>query len=104
LLSLDQDALQVLADNNPYYVPVTLPAKIYPGQDEPVRTLSVTAMLVANKDLPDDKVTQLLEAVFTNLGAISKAGFQASFIARAKAREGATIPLHPGAEQYYSKS
>lgn len=104
VLSMQPEARQRLAESNPYYVPVTLPANTYRGQSQPVQTLSVTAMLIANKDLPDERVTRLLEGLFQNVDAIARTGFQASFISPSRAQQGTSIPLHPGAEKYYSES
>lgn len=104
VLSMDPGVRQRLAEGNPYYVPVTLPANTYRGQNQPVQTLSVTAMLIANKDMADERVTQVLEGLFQNLDAIAKTGFRASFIAPSRAQQGTSIPLHPGAEEYYSRS
>ena len=104
LLSLDREAVAVLARNNPSFVPTTLRARTYPGQDEPVHTVSVIAMLVVHKDASDEEVTRFLDGLFDNVDLISKVGFEASFIDRAKAKHGVTIPFHPSAERYFSKS
>jgi len=102
LLSLDEDARSTLAANNASLVPIALPTGTYPGQRAEIQTLSVTAMLVAHKDVPDDRVTHMLESLFDNVAAISREGFPASAINPATARTGVTIPLHPAAEAYYA--
>ena len=101
---MDSEARSILSRDNPYYVPVTLPARTYHGQEEPVDTLSVTAMLIAHKDVSEDEVEKLLKGIFDDVEQISQAGSGATLIDRAKANEGVAIPLHPGAEAYFSSS
>lgn len=101
VLSLDDNALHALARANPALVPTNVPAGTYPGQQAEVHTLSVTAMLVAHKDLSDERVTHILTSLFDNVESIAREGFPASAINPATARTGVTIPLHPAAETYY---
>ena len=104
VLSMNADARNTLSRDNPYYIPVTLPARIYNGQEEPVDTLSVTAMLIAHKDVSKDEVEKLLQSIFDDVEQIFQAGSGATLIDRTKANEGVAIPLHPGAEAYFSSS
>jgi TRAP transporter TAXI family solute receptor len=103
LLSMDPEAREKLLSLRPYYVPLTLPANTYPGQDEAVQTLSVTAMLITHQETPDAKVEELLGGLFQNIDAIARQSFQASVISRKTARDGISIPLHPAAERYYAQ-
>lgn len=48
------------------YTRCTIPANTYHGQTEDVQTIGVKAVLVANTDLNDDKVTFLTEFVLKN--------------------------------------
>lgn len=84
----------------PYLVKDAIPANTYRGQDKDVPTLSVQAILVVNKDLSDDVVYGLTKTLFENLDGIAKAHNKGAEISLAKAVDGITIPLHPGAEKY----
>lgn len=100
ILSLDPDALSELVEQYPYYVQLTVPANTYPGgQGKAAQTVGVTAMLIARDDVGDDTVSTLLEGLFDSVGEISRDSFQGARISRNTAREGITIPLHPGAEK-----
>lgn len=85
----------------PYLVKDAIPASTYKGQDQPVPTLSVQAILVANEDMPDDVAYELTKTIFENSESIAKAHNKGAEITIEKARDGVTIPLHPGAERYF---
>lgn len=84
----------------PYLVKDSIPAKTYKGQENDVPTLSVQAILVANKDMPDDVAYKLTKTLFENIGDVAKAHNKGAEIVLEKATDGITIPLHPGAEKY----
>ena len=84
----------------PYLVKDAIPAGTYKGQTAPVPTLSVQAILVVNKNLPDDVVYLITKSLFDNLGDVAKAHNKGSEIALNRVAEGVTIPFHPGAEKY----
>lgn len=84
----------------PFLVKDAIPAKTYKGQENDVPTLSVQAILVANKDMPDDVAYELTKTLYENTEAIAKAHNKGSEITLEKAADGVTIPFHPGAEKY----
>ena len=99
ILSVDADAMTTLLDSYPSYVRLTVPANTYPGQSEPADTVSVTAMLIARDDVGDETVEALLNGLFGSVGELARDNFQGARISKVTAREGVTIPLHPGAEK-----
>lgn len=84
----------------PFLVKDAIPAKTYSGQDTPVPTLSVQAILVVNKDMPEEMAYNLTKLVYGNVDDIAKAHNKGKEISLEKARQGVTIPFHPGAEKY----
>lgn len=56
LVPLDAHCIDQLTSLYGYYVPFTIPADTYKGQDTPVETLGVRAVLIARKDLDDNIV------------------------------------------------
>lgn len=85
----------------PYLVKDAIPANTYKGQEQPVPTLSVQAILVANEDMPDDVAYELTKTIYENTESIAKAHNKGAEINLENARDGVTIPLHPGAEKYF---
>lgn len=84
----------------PFLVKDAIPAGTYKGQDAAVPTLSVQAILVANKDMPDDVAYEITKTLYENTDAIGKAHNKGSEIKLDNATDGVTIPFHPGAEKY----
>ncbi len=87
----------------PYFAKDAIPAKSYKGQDAPVQTISVQAMLIANKNLSDDTVYAITKTIFENLPELKIAHNKAAEFDLKKALDGVTIPLHPGAERYFKE-
>lgn len=84
----------------PFLVKDVIPANTYKGQSEAVPTLSVQAILVANKDMPDEVAYELTKTLYENTDAIAKAHNKGGEIKLENASDGVTIPFHPGAEKY----
>lgn len=84
----------------PYLVKDAIPAGTYKGQDQPVPTLSVQAILVVNKDMPDDVAYAITKALFDNVGDVAKAHNKGAEISLEHATDGVTIPFHSGAAKY----
>ena len=102
LLSLTPELRTVLADRGKGLVPMELPPATYPGQQQGIPTLAVTALLVAANTMPAADVERVLRTLFDGidfLGAGSAAGSQ---INRHTATTGLTVPLHPAAAAFFA--
>jgi TRAP transporter TAXI family solute receptor len=78
-------------------VPLTLPARTYPGQRTAVPTVAATALLVTRADVPAEKVVQIVRLLFEPRSErIDSAAL--SQIKVRTAREGVSIPWYPAAE------
>jgi TRAP transporter TAXI family solute receptor len=101
LVPLDLESRVQLATGAPGLFPLTLPARTYPGQDEPVPTVAATALLVARDDVPDALVTDTLDLLYAS-AASGGAGVQATRLSKSRALDGVTIPMHPAAARYFA--
>lgn len=99
-IPLEGSKAEEIVANFPYLVKDAIPANTYKGQENAVPTLSVQAILVANKDMPDEVAYQLTKTLYENLGEVSRAHNKGAEISLQKAADGVTIPFHPGAEKY----
>ena len=84
----------------PYLVKDAIPAGTYKGQTAAAPTLSVQAMLVVNKNMPDELAYKLTQTLFENLGDVAKAHNKGAEISLERATDGVTIPFHPGAAKF----
>lgn len=76
-----------------------IPAGSYKGLDKDVKSFSAWNVMVANKDLPDDIVYKILDAIYKDKKAITSA-YPAAEI-NPKFVSKLVLPLHPGAVKYY---
>ena len=92
-----------LRNKYPYFVSAVIPAGTYDNQEEPISTVGVKALLVANEDLNKKVPNLLCSAIFSNRDVLAKVHPAASKIKLSRAKNGMIIPLHRGAESYYAQ-
>lgn len=100
LLPLEPTAIAAVAADSPAIVPLVIPARTYPGQEQPVHTAGPTALLVASAGTPAEVVGWMLEAMFAASDAPGR-GVSAARLSRERALVGVGIPLHEGAAHYF---
>jgi TRAP transporter TAXI family solute receptor len=83
------------------YMPATIPAGTYEGQEADVQTAAVQNYLVTHADVSDDAVYGMTKALFENLDDMVAAHAAAKDISLENAAKNAPAPLHPGAERYF---
>ncbi|KPQ07934.1 MAG: TRAP-type uncharacterized transport system, periplasmic component [Rhodobacteraceae bacterium HLUCCA12] len=105
LVTVDNDEIRALVDENPYYRMATIPGGTYRGNDEDVTTFGVGATVVSSAEVSDDIVYEVAKAVFDNLEV-----FQGLHPALANLdpeemiTDGLSAPLHDGAARYYREA
>ena len=89
----------------PYFSKLTVPAGTYKGVDVDTPAFQDSALWVANKDVADDVVYDLLAAIFTNEGLAHMVQQKKTFKAMsvAKGADGIVTPLHPGAIKFWKE-
>jgi len=102
-LSLSQDIIQKLEEKYAYYVTSLIPKNTYPGQSEDVRGIAIKGTIVCGKDMDSDLVYRLTKTIFAHLNEVKAATPVAKDMSLEGAVKGIAIPLHPGAERYYSE-
>lgn len=85
------------------YLPVTIPAGTYQGQDADVETAAVGNFLITHEGVSDETAYQMTKQLFENLPDMVAAHNAAKAIDIKKALDGMPVPLHPGAERYYKE-
>ena len=102
LLSLDADAVALLTTGNSNYIAVSLPALAYPGQERPVATVAVAALLVTTASVPTADAETLLRRTFAGSDYMRLGSPFGALLKPATARRGLTLPLHPAAEAFFA--
>lgn len=103
-LSVERDLIKTLSRQQFAYYPLTVPARTYPGQSQPFTTLGLTALLITHQRTADETVEKVLEMLLDSSSELSKQYYRAGFISNKTMRLGIAVPLHPGAEKFYSRN
>ena len=103
LVSFEEDLLDRLTKEYPFFTKDIVPAGTYTGIDHDTPTPAVMALLVCDSALTNDLVYGITKAIFENLEELRPVHDKAKLIALDKALEAAPINVHPGAAKYYAE-
>lgn len=102
LLSIEDDVLQQMLAEHPYYSAGEIPAGAYPGVEEAITTLAVLNWVVAMESLDGDVVTTLLNIMQDDRVSLEQVHDMAKQIDLGRLSS-PPVPLHPAAEQWLSR-
>ncbi len=102
LIPLDGDAIALMTSGTSSYVSLTIPARTYPGQRRPVATIATTALLVSTTAISAAEVRSVLETVLGKVDYVGLGSAIGAMISVNSAQVGLTLPLHPGAEAFFT--
>lgn len=103
LLDLDQEQYDKIMAECPYYLPASIPANVYNGQDEGVeRSFGSASILVSGRDISEDEAYQIVKALYENNDQLVAAYPQCSEWSVENATRGleGLLDMHPGAIKY----
>lgn len=101
LLPIPREVVEELREQYPYYTSVMVPGGTYRGQDRPVETAAVMAMLVTRQDMDERLIYDLTKALWDSVDRLQAAHARGRDIGFATARRGMPITMHAGALRYY---
>ncbi len=85
------------------WVPYTIAAGTYPGQDADVQTIAQPNFLAVNASVDENHVYLLTKALYENLPFLQAIHKATNAMDVSKAVGGLPVPLHPGAIKYYKE-
>lgn len=104
IVPISGDARTKLMNMSSFYAQYTLPANTYRGITASTETVTVMSMLVVHKDILTDDVYNLCKAMYDGSNSINKYPHSvAKNITKASALIGMSVPLHPGAQKYFTE-
>ena len=106
LVPISGEEAQGIRDEYTFFAENTVPAGTYEGVGEDVQTLSVGAQWVTSADQPEELVYEITKALWNDsTRALLDAGHaKGAEITAETALDGVGIPLHPGAERFYTEA
>ncbi len=102
-VQIDGDLRDQILSECPYYAALQIPAETYPGQTEPVETITVKATVVVSAELDEDTVYNMTAAIFDHAEDIAIENAKGAELSIENATEGMAAPFHKGAARYYAE-
>ncbi len=103
LISIDQEHMDKLLADAPYYAAYTIPAGTYSGCDEDCTTITTKATLIARSDIDDDVAYAIVSTIFEGKDAITALHAKGAELDLTFATEGIAAPFSPGAAKYFAE-
>lgn len=103
LINIDGEIRKRIMANCPYYKKLRLPAKTYPGQEEPVETIAVEATVIVAERADEDVVYRLTAAIFDHAKEIAKENAKGAELSVENAASLSTVPYHAGSARYFAE-
>jgi uncharacterized protein len=102
-IAVDNEILEKLHKERPYYLLRKIPVGWAKGIDKPILALAVGTTICVKSDLPDEFVYQIVKTLFENKGELDAIHPQWKMTTNESAATDLPVPLHPGAEKYYKE-
>ena len=102
LVSLDQEHIDALIAESPYYSPNTIAASVY-NTPADVTTVAVGAVVIARDDVSAADVYNFLFGTFENLEGLTAAHAKGAELSLEFAASYGAVPYHPGAVEYFKE-
>ena len=103
LVNIDGEVRDSIMTSCPYYSAKELPSGTYPGQDEPVQTIAVKAVVVVAAAVDEDTVYNLTAAIFDHVEDITMENAKGAELSLENATGTRSVPYHKGAAKYYAE-
>lgn len=103
LLDTSDAAMTAIAEKCPFYYATTIKADVY-GTDHDAKVLGCNNLLFCNASLDEDTVYAITKAIIENFDEIKSYHAAMKAVDVNNCSDTAGVPLHPGAEKYYSEA
>jgi len=101
MLPIDGPDRTAVVEAFPFWEPAAIPADAYDFLDEDLETISVFNWAICHKDLPEDLVYQMVDAVMTNHNRMMNIHDAARETVPGNIQTNTFLPLHPGAARWF---
>ncbi|MGP1348351.1 MAG: TAXI family TRAP transporter solute-binding subunit [Stomatobaculum sp.] len=102
LVSLDDEHIEKLIAESPYYSKTSIPKDAY-NTPEDIQTVAVGAVVIARDDVSEADVYNFLFGVYENIDAITAAHAKGAELNLEFAASVTAVPYHPGAVKYFKE-
>ena len=102
-IPLDDEAMRKIMVKYPYFIKVVIPAGLFPNQDTSYTTLGVPVTVATHDKVSNEMVYKFVKTLYENKAEFLKAFPGGKEFVDPDKIKALTIPLHPGALQYYKE-
>ncbi|RYE13534.1 MAG: TAXI family TRAP transporter solute-binding subunit [Rickettsiales bacterium] len=105
IIPIDDEKIKKFISKHPYYIEAVIPGGMYPGNPDPIKTFGVKTDVIAEVDLQEDIVYNIVKSVFDDIEKFKALHpvFNNLKIEDMIKQEEEIIPLHPGAKKYFKE-
>ncbi len=103
ILDVNEKQAEAMDGGRNLWVPYTIEAGTYPGQDKDVNTIAQPNFLAVNANVDEDHVYMLTKTMYENLPFLQAIHPATKAMAVERSMAGLPAPLHPGAARYYKE-
>ena len=103
LVSIDEEHLNKILTDYPWYAKLTIPAGTYNGFDQDAVTVTVKATLVCAADQPEDVIYEITKTIFDGASDIAALHAKGEELSLEFATDGIAVPFHAGAAKYFKE-
>ncbi|MEE9322508.1 MAG: TAXI family TRAP transporter solute-binding subunit [Granulosicoccus sp.] len=104
ILSVTEEEAAKMDAGRELWVPYTIAADTYPGQEQDIQTIAQPNFLAVNADVDENHVYLLTKTLYENLPFLQAIHPATKAMALDKALAGLPVPLHPGAARYFEEA
>lgn len=103
VLNVTEEQAKAMDGGRNLWVPYTIAAGTYPGQEKDINTIAQPNFLAVNANVDEEHVYMLTKTIFENLPFLQAIHKATKAMDVKKAMAGLPVPLHPGAARYYKE-
>lgn len=100
LVDVDEEIIQQISNEKPYYQPYVIPAGTYTGTDKDINTFKIMTEIFANSDVSEDAIYEFVKTALEHVDEYADAHVVVTEISKETAWN-TSAPLHPGAAKYF---
>ncbi len=103
LISIDDEHMDKILTDCPWYAALTIPAGTYSGFDQDTTTITVKATLICSADLDEDVAYTIVSTIYEGAADITELHAKGAELSLEFATDGIAVPFHAGAAKYFEE-
>ena len=100
LVNVDEEIINKIAEEKPYYLPYVIPAGTYTGTDQDINSFKIMTEIFVNSDVPEDVVYEFVKQALENVSEYQDSHTVCAEITPETCAN-TSAELHKGAAKYY---